>query len=272
MTPLKMTVLNKIADGRQITFLSKAKVRIDGQTYHYRENKFRNSGYQPFGLNPNSLSADFEVWICGSESIYYLIPKSVVSQIYHSGATPNQTPGQENIVTINIDTRANRLKIREAIALDGMDFSPYRNKTTSDFSKTVIIPPTEEVVTVAKYGRGGEGKEHKQLKEWLAANPNFFGLPTNSTAEIDNHTFLSADRPDIIFTTPDNNYFIVEVEIENCFPGAYQALKYRTLLCAEKRLSLNSDRVKTSLAARVIKKDVKEFCDKYEVLTYILKK
>ena len=66
-------VINKIADGRQVSPLPKNKVKIDNKIFHYRQDKYHPNGKYPFNINPNTLSADFEVWICGDENIFYAI-------------------------------------------------------------------------------------------------------------------------------------------------------------------------------------------------------
>jgi len=35
-----------------------------------------------YNINPNTLTADFEVWICGEADSYYLFPTSVMKSIY----------------------------------------------------------------------------------------------------------------------------------------------------------------------------------------------
>lgn len=120
--------------------------------------------------------------------------------------------------------------------------------------------------TRRKYGSSGEGKDHKKLKNWIADNPKFVGLENVVITEIDNHIFPSGDRPDIVFFCEDNNYATVEIETNQLDGGMYQAIKYKSLLCAELGLPLNSPNVKTFLIAWEMPKEVKDFCDKYEVV------
>lgn len=35
-----------------------------------------------FNINPNTLSADYELWVCGSVAIYYLMPVAFIRDIY----------------------------------------------------------------------------------------------------------------------------------------------------------------------------------------------
>ena len=124
----------------------------------------------------------------------------------------------------------------------------------------------ENVITQRKYGAGGEGLQHKELKEWVARNPALLGLKDVQNTEIDCHTFLSGDRPDILFKC-NSGYAVVEIVTIDPYPGAYQAIKYRDLLCAELGLPLNSRDVKSFLVAYSIPPEVNGFCKRYEILT-----
>ncbi len=118
---------------------------------------------------------------------------------------------------------------------------------------------------VRKYGALGEGKEHKELKDWVARNPDFLGLYNIKRTEKEDHIFPSGDLPDIVFTCDGNKYATVEIETINPFPGAYQAIKYRSLLCAELGLPLDSANVKSFLVTKENSQDVEEFCRKYRI-------
>ena len=49
--------------------------------------RFKTAGPFSFNINPATLRADFELWICGSERLYYLLPRDTVRLIYdHPGA------------------------------------------------------------------------------------------------------------------------------------------------------------------------------------------
>jgi hypothetical protein len=115
-----------------------------------------------------------------------------------------------------------------------------------------------------KYGPGGEGADHKRLKEWLANNPEELGLPSVAVGQTEYPFQFSGDRADIMFTLPKNRYAIVEVETSDPMPGAYQALKYRVLRCAELGIRIDSPRVKSFLVAWLRPEDI-GFCRKYGV-------
>lgn len=118
-----------------------------------------------------------------------------------------------------------------------------------------------------KYGQRGEGTNHKELKDWIASHPEYLGLMIVKEPEVEEHRFVTNDLPDIVFTC--SNGVIVSVEIETEFPksGAFQAIKYKSLLCAEQNLPLDSPKVRSFLVAYSIPEDLKRFCDSYGIET-----
>jgi RecB family endonuclease NucS len=121
------------------------------------------------------------------------------------------------------------------------------------------------VAKARKYGSGGEGKDHKQLKEYIARHPEVIGLQDVVDCECDKHRFLSGDLPDLVFTQRNGMYSVVEIETIDPLPGAHQAIKYRSLLSAEKRLTLDTKKVKAMLVAWNIPPDVRDFCKDYGI-------
>lgn len=95
-----------------------------------------------------------------------------------------------------------------------------------------------------KYGPGGEGRDHKDLKEWILAHPEALGLShvVDRAAE---YRFMSGDAVDIMFAYRSERYTVVEIETTTPKPGAHQAIKYRALLCAQKGLPLDSPKVRS---------------------------
>lgn len=116
-----------------------------------------------------------------------------------------------------------------------------------------------------KYGSGGEGPAHKLLKEWCAINPQALGLDDVIEPGSTEYQFVSGDLADIVFTRHEGRYAVVEVETTDPLPGAHQSLKYKTLLCARKELSVDSHRVLPMLVAWSIPSHVRAFCDKYSI-------
>jgi hypothetical protein len=116
-----------------------------------------------------------------------------------------------------------------------------------------------------KYGMGGEGVAHRELKEWCANNPQALGLYDVTTPASIEHKFDSGDLADIVFTRQGENYTVVEIETNNPIPGAHQVLKYNTLLCAQKGLPINSKKVTSILVDWSTPSMLKTFCTKYSI-------
>lgn len=84
----KAEVVKHLAAGAQITQLPKGKLKIGSAVVHVRfTTRAKGKGVVwSFNINPNTLTADFELWICGSSATYYLIPKATVRKIYDDPA------------------------------------------------------------------------------------------------------------------------------------------------------------------------------------------
>ena len=58
-----------------------------------------------FNINPNTLSADYELWVCGSASVYYLIPISLMQCIYQNPNTyVDRMHPKIRMVSVDIDS------------------------------------------------------------------------------------------------------------------------------------------------------------------------
>jgi hypothetical protein len=132
-------------------------------------------------------------------------------------------------------------------------------------------PRNKRIAIKRKYGSGGEGENHKRLKEWIANNPESIGLKNVSKYELE-YVFLSGDTVDILFELANGNDAVVEIETTVPLPGGHQAIKYRALRCAERALSLHSEKVRSILVSGEVPQDVREFCKKYNIGWYEIKK
>jgi len=128
----------------------------------------------------------------------------------------------------------------------------------------------ERIIQTNKYGSGGEGPDHLELKLYVAQHPELIGLPRNSEHKVE-HSFLSGDCVDILFTTPNGRKVVVEIETTTPMPGAHQVIKYRSLAAAQNNLSLDSNMIEGVLVAWSINNTVKAFCDFYEIEYYEIK-
>ena len=117
-----------------------------------------------------------------------------------------------------------------------------------------------------KHGPGGEGGQHLQLKEYIAANPEMLGLGTVQRVFVE-HPFITRDRADVVMQLVDGTYVVVEVEVageRSTMIGAHQAIKYRALILAQH----DSKRVPHAfLVAQSIPAATKKFCKRHGVKT-----
>ena len=112
----------------------------------------------------------------------------------------------------------------------------------------------------------GEGEEHLKLKEYVAVHPEAIGLPAESAAQME-YLFVSGDRADIVIGTGPDTWAIVEIkngEIGELVKGVYQAIKYRTLLQAEKGHG-TSVQVDSLLVAYEIPSNISFFAAKFGI-------
>ena len=117
---------------------------------------------------------------------------------------------------------------------------------------------------------GGEGEDHRRLKELVSAKPALVDLPAGSKATIE-HSFLSGDRVDVLFDLPNGDSAVVEVETIVPLPGAHQAVKYRALLEVQRSEALGSGRVEAILVAHHFDAQTRELANRYGVRLVELK-
>jgi len=152
--------------------------------------------------------------------------------------------------------------LKEMVALGHIDVIP---EPVGARKKNIIR--ANAIAVKRKYGSCGEGADHRKLKEWIASHPNILGISNVTKVEVEQHRFLSGDLPDIVFNFGKDMYAVVEIETFDTMPGAYQALKYKALMCAELRLPMTSDKVKSFLVAWDIPEDTRKFCAQYDIET-----
>ena len=83
------TVLEKIAKVATVEYIKKSKFRIGKSIVHVRYCFMKPTARWrfKFSINPNTLSADYELWICGKAEVYYLMPISFMQAIYDNPDT-----------------------------------------------------------------------------------------------------------------------------------------------------------------------------------------
>jgi hypothetical protein len=123
-----------------------------------------------------------------------------------------------------------------------------------------------EVAQARKYGLGGEGLDHRRLKEWLRQHPEAIGI-TDAIHVTAEYVLPSGDCADLVFQRRDGGFCVVAIETTASLAAAYQLIKHRALLCAEQGLALNDPDVDAFLVAGSLPGPVKEFCQRYDVVT-----
>lgn len=130
-TPLKLaadeakrSAVQRVAAGRPVVSLGRAKFRVGTSTLHVRfcsENQASPTKYK-FNINPNTLSADYELWICGEANRYYLAPTAVMTQMYnHPDSYPDRL--HPEITVVSVETAGHH--VTYARGGQSLDFSRY---------------------------------------------------------------------------------------------------------------------------------------------------
>lgn len=107
MDSIKTQVLDRIANGRswyEAKGLGPAKYHIGDKIVHLRYRAAPKADHvtYAYNINPNTLSADFEIWICGNTNTYYFIPIQIIKEIYNDpGAYVDQRHPKLRVVDIN---------------------------------------------------------------------------------------------------------------------------------------------------------------------------
>jgi len=124
-----------------------------------------------------------------------------------------------------------------------------------------------EILRARRHDGGIESSDHRELKEWIADNPQSIGLFDVQNKKIE-YVFPSGDRVDVVFELKNNRYVVVEIETSDALPGCYQALKYKTLKCAELGLPINSSNVQAKVVAWEFEPFIRNFCTRYGIMTH----
>ena len=88
------SVLRKIAGYKAFKKVGRVSYEIDGNTYHIKVKTGQLKKY-PFNINKAVLSADYEVYVCGTDELYYVIPVELIRKMHlDPSAMPDYThPG-----------------------------------------------------------------------------------------------------------------------------------------------------------------------------------
>ena len=100
-------------------------------------------------------------------------------------------------------------------------------------------------------GKGGEGKEHKALKEYVKSNPHVIGIKDVEIAETE-YLLPSGDRLDVYFVLKDGTHIAVEVKPKtspdsDVSRGIFQCVKYEATMKAVRLLESRGYSIQTYL-------------------------
>lgn len=104
---IKYAVMKNISGSKGYTFIGRASYLIGSTTLHVRfcSTDSKGSPHYKFNINPNTLNADYEVWICGDIDTYYLLPNSLIKKIYEDPeAYVDSHHPKIRIVSVNVET------------------------------------------------------------------------------------------------------------------------------------------------------------------------
>jgi|SRR6266404_1087415 len=101
---IKRAALNRIAGGDSWQTAKRSKFLVGHNVVHVRycgPSRSNNRLYK-FNINPNTLRADYELWICGNADENYLIPRPIIKQMYDDAEAYVDTR-HEGIRMISVD-------------------------------------------------------------------------------------------------------------------------------------------------------------------------
>lgn len=104
---VKNEVLKKVATAKTFNYIGKTKYRIDQTVVHVRFCNIDSKGSPKFkfNINPNTLTADYELWICGQADSYYLIPISIMHEVYsHPDAYIDARHPEIRVISLDIES------------------------------------------------------------------------------------------------------------------------------------------------------------------------
>ena len=144
------------------------------------------------------------------------------------------------------------------------DCPSVKGALDEDFIKKVLLK--------RKYGKGGESREHRELKKYISNHPEKIGLIKNEVNSFLEHKYISGDLVDILFESKNKSLdTVLEIELDNAIPGIHQIIKYRALRCAQIGYGLMNKRVKAVIVAWQFSRLEKELCKKYEIMFFEIK-
>ena len=108
----------------------------------------------------------------------------------------------------------------------------------------------QELEAISVHVGGGEGKEHKAIKDYVYKHPESLGI-TGVIRKVVEHPLPSGDRLDVYFETSDTRYAI-EVKPstssdDDIIRGIFQCVKYKAVLEAMRKVECDRYSISTLL-------------------------
>lgn len=101
--PIKESVLRRIAGDKPYSHVSGVTWRVGDSKVHVRYATGSGGRYR-FNLNPSTMRADFEVWICRKPERYYLIPHSLIGEMHqHPRAYEDRQHPGLTVVSVDVN-------------------------------------------------------------------------------------------------------------------------------------------------------------------------
>ena len=98
---VKDSVLLEIAQGESVRSCGGVMHAIGLSKVHARFCARGPDKYK-FNINPNTLRADYELWICGGSAHWYLIPVQMIREMYeHPSAYPDRQHPEIRVVSVD---------------------------------------------------------------------------------------------------------------------------------------------------------------------------
>lgn len=118
---LKMKVFQSVAPGSAPRLRGRELYRFGTLSVHVRYCAPTGGNFR-FNINPNTLRADYELWICGGEQHWYLTPVCVLRQMYEHPAAYQDSHHPE-IRVVSVDALMHRASYASRSIT--LDLSPY---------------------------------------------------------------------------------------------------------------------------------------------------
>lgn len=146
----------------------------------------------------------------------------------------------KRILVESLDSKAISYKYWDWV-LDKLDLKPYEAFTSEELDK--IKNPLTSC--------GGEGKEHKKLKEYISEHPEVLGYKNVEFIETE-HILPSGDRLDVYIELSDGTHVAVEVKPKDApdndiSRGIFQCIKYTAVMEAMRDLESQDYEIETLL-------------------------